>query len=150
MAMAILGMFVFTSSTIPYQDFDRSQAWRHPHQSVVGGALPPSQYTGQDPETVSISAELRPEVTGGDGSVSLLRQMAATGEPYPLILGTGRVLGSYVITSIKETQSQLMHDGKARAISLTIDLKKVSDNPLGVKGNALMALAGAVRSLIGV
>ena len=119
-------------------------------QNTIGGGLPPAQYVGQEPETISISAELRPEVTGGDGSVDLLRQMAATGEPYTLILGNGRVLGSYVILSIKDSQTQLMHDGKARAISFGMELKKVGDSAVGLSGQALGMAAGAVRALIGI
>ena len=150
MAMACLGFFVFLTDTVPFQQIDRSNAWRHPHRNTIGGGLPPAQYVGQEPETISISAELRPEVTGGDGSVDLLRQMAATGEPYTLILGNGRVLGSYVILSIKDSQTQLMHDGKARAISFGMELKKVGDSAGGLAGQALGMAAGAVRALIGI
>lgn len=150
MAMACLGFFVFLTDTVPFQQIDRSNAWRHPHQNTIGGGLPPAQYVGQEPETISISAELRPEITGGDNSIELLRQMAATGEPYTLILGNGRVLGSYVILSIKDSQTQLMHDGKARAISFGMELKKVGDSAVGLSGQALGMAAGAVRALIGI
>ena len=99
MPLATLGFFVFHTATIPYHGIDRSQSWRHPHKSIVGSdSPPPSQYTGKEPDTITIQAELRPEVTGGDGSIDWLRDMADSGQPYPLILGTGTLLGSYVIT----------------------------------------------------
>lgn len=149
MALAILGFFVFNMNTIPFQTLDQSQTWKHPHQNTVG-TMPPSQYTGKDPDEISIQAELRPEITGGDGSIEFLRQMADTGQPHPFILGTGKLMGSFVITSIQVKQSELMWDGKARSISFTLNLKKVSDHALGVKGEALGLAVGMVRALAGI
>nr|WP_314269830.1 phage tail protein [uncultured Kingella sp.] len=148
--LGILGMFVFINKTIPYQSMDRSQSWKHPHGAIVGKDLPPSQFVGQDPEEITIKAELRPEITGGDGSIAWLRKMAATGQAYPLILGTGRLMGSFVITQIQETQSELMYDGKARSISFTMTLKKVSEHSFGLGGEALGLAVGMVRMLGGV
>lgn len=147
--LAALGMFVFTTNSVPFQSFERSQSWRHPHQNVVGDA-PPSQYTGKDPEEIVINAELRPEVTGGNQSINDLRKMADTGLPHPLILGNGRMLGSFVILSIKEGNSQLNEDGTPRAINFTMTLKKVSDTAVGLAGQNLLLAVGMVRSLTGV
>lgn len=61
----ILGQFVFINATVPFQEFSRSQSWKHPSQGIVGGGLPPVQYTGRDNDEITISAELRPEITGG-------------------------------------------------------------------------------------
>ena len=134
----------------PYHGYDRSQSWRHPHQNIVGDSLPPTQVTGRDPDTLTINAELRPEVTGGDLSIDWLRSMAETGQPYPLILGTGALLGSYVITDIQDKQSQLMQDGKARAIAFSLTLKKVSDRAMGLEGTALGVAVGMVRTITGI
>lgn len=147
-ALAILGMFVFRAKTIPFQSYDRSQSWKHPHQNTVGG-MPPSQFTGSNPEEITLSCELRPEITGDYQDIQDLRDMADTGKPYPFILGTGRVLGSYVITDIQENSSQLNHDGSARAIVFSMTLKKVSDVALGVEGQALLATVGLVRRITG-
>ena len=76
-----LGMFVFLMRTIPFNQYSRSQAWKHPNQATVG-TMPPAQFTGKDPEEMTIEGELRPEVTGGTGSIEALRMMAATGKPY--------------------------------------------------------------------
>ena len=93
---------------------------------------------------------MRPEITGGDTSLAMLHLMAERGKPYNLILGTGQIMGAYVITSIKEDRSQLMHDGKARSISFSIELKKVSDSPLGLKGKALQLGVSIARSIAGI
>lgn len=148
-ALATLGLFVFQTSSIPFQEYSRSQNWKHPHQNIVGGYAP-SQYTGQDPEEITVNAELRPEITGGDNSIDKLREMADTGQPHPLILGTGRLLGSFVITSIQDKQSELMYDGKARSIQFSMTLKKVSDHAFGVDGEALGIAIGIARALTGI
>lgn len=144
-----LGMFVFLMRTIPFNQYSRSQAWRHPNQSTVG-TMPPSQYTGKDPEEMTIEGELRPEVTGGTGSIEALRMMAATGKPYTLIMGHGKIMGSYVITNIQERGSQLNQDGSARAIAFSMSLKKVSDKSLGLEGAALNVAVSVVRNLTGI
>ena len=79
MALATLGLFVFSLPTIPLQDWDEGHAWRHPSQTTVGGSGQPTQFTGKDNDTLTISAELRPEITGGDLSIEVLKRMADTG-----------------------------------------------------------------------
>lgn len=148
-ALATLGLFVFQTNSIPFQDYERSQNWKHPHANTVGGA-PHSQYTGKEPEEITINAELRPEITGGDNSIAILRMMADTGQSWPLILGTGRLLGSFVITSIKTKHTELMYDSKARAINFTMTLKKTSDHSFGLKGEALGITIGIARALTGI
>ena len=76
--------------------------------------------------------------------------MADTGKPYPLISGTGQIMGSYVITGIQERGSRLNQDGSPRAISFSMTLKKVSDSPLGLEGTALNVAVATVRSLTGI
>lgn len=144
-----LGMFVFLMRTIPFNQYSRSQAWKHPNQATVG-TMPPAQFTGKDPEEMTIEAELRPEVTGGTGSIEALRMMAATGKPYTLIMGHGKIMGSYVITNIQERGSQLNQDGSARALSFSMNLKKVSDSALGLEGAALNVAVSVVRNLTGI
>ena len=149
MALATLGLFVFSLPTIPLQDWDEGHAWRHPSQTTVGGSGQPTQFTGKDNDTLTISAELRPEITGGDLSIEVLKRMADTGQPWPLVRGGGKFLGSYVIESIGNKQSELMFDGKARSIRFTMGLKKVSDQPFGLAGEALGLAVGMVRSVVG-
>lgn len=148
--LATLGFFPFLIRTIPFQTINRQSGWKHPNQSTVGGDINPTQYLGPETDTLTLSAEMRPEITGGDTSLAMLHLMAERGKPYNLILGTGQIMGAYVITSIKEDRSQLMHDGKARSISFSIELKKVSDSPLGLKGKALQLGVSIARSIAGI
>ena len=128
-ALATLGVFVFTRQTIPYQSLDRTSSWRHPTNSVVG-AMPKTQFTGKDSETVTISGRLAPEITGGKLSLAMLELMAESGAAFPLIEGADFMLmGFFVIESIQETRTELFGDGTPRLIDFTLNLKR-TDDPL--------------------
>lgn len=125
-----LGMFVFHRLTTPYQNTSHQLAWRHPSHNRVG-ARPASQFVGEDAETMSISGVLLPAITGGDKSLNELIEMAKKGLPYPLIAGTGKVYGHFVIEKISRNESEFFADGAARKIEFSIDLKRVEDKDLG-------------------
>ena len=140
-AMAVLGMFVFTQKTIPFQTLDRESNWRHPTNSVVGG-MTKTQLTGKDGEKITISGRLMPEITGGRFSIKMLELMADSGGSFPLIDGaTFELVGFFVIESLSETRSEMFGDGAPRAIDFTLNLKR-TDDPM------LIAVAEKVMSLI--
>lgn len=150
MALAILGMFVFINNTVPFQESGREVAYKHPSQSVVGARNQPTQFTGKENDSVTISAELRPEVTGGIVSIMALEKMADTGRPWPYIKGNGQFMGSFVITGISIGESQYMPNGKPRSIKFNMTLKKVSDGPLELMGDALGLAVGMARAQFNV
>ena len=128
-ALATLGVFVFTRQTIPFQSLDRTSSWRHPTNSVVG-AMPKTQFTGKDSETITISGRLAPEITGGKLSLAMLELMAESGAAFPLIEGANFMLmGFFVIESIQETRTEFFGDGTPRLIDFTLNLKR-TDDPL--------------------
>ena len=140
-AMAVLGMFVFTQKTIPFQTLDRESNWRHPTNSVVGG-MPKTQFTGKEGEKITISGRLMPEITGGRFSIKMLELMADSGGSFPLIDGaTFELVGFFVIESLSETRSEMFGDGAPRAIDFTLNLKR-TDDPM------LIAVAEKAMSLI--
>ena len=140
-AMAVLGMFVFTQKTIPFQTLDRESNWRHPTNSVVGG-MPKTQFTGKEGEKITISGRLMPEITGGRFSIKMLELMADSGGSFPLIDGaTFELVGFFVIESQSENRYEKFGDGAPRAIDFTLNLKR-TDDPM------LIAVAEKVMSLI--
>ncbi len=147
--LGVLGYFPFTTATVPFQELSETKTYKHPTHQTVGAMNPPSQFTGAE-SSISISAELRPEITGGNVSISLLEKMADTGQPWPLILGRGKMMGSYVITKISKTETELMHNGKPRSIQFSMELQKVSDQPFGLMGEAIGLGVGLVRTLTGI
>lgn len=126
-AMAILGMFVFTRATIPFQTLSRESNWRHPTNSVVG-AMPKSQFVGKEGEKITISGRLMPEITGGRFSIKALELMADSGGSYPFIDGaTFEIVGFFVIESITEDRTEFFGDGAPRAIDFTMTLRRTDD-----------------------
>ena len=147
--LGVLGYFPFTTTTVPFQELSETKTYKHPTHQTVGAMNPPSQFTGKE-SSLTINAELRPEITGGNMSIALLEKMADTGQPWPLILGRGKLMGSYVITKISKTESELMHSGAPRSIQFSMDLQKVSDQPFGLMGEAIGLGVGLVRTLTGI
>lgn len=122
--MLSLGMFIFSLSTLPYQDFARRTDWKHARTSRVG-ARDASQFTGAGSDTLQLKGYIAPEFAGDVTSLDTLREMAASGDAFPLVDGTGRVLGAWVIDSIDEGQSLFFANGQPRRIDFTIDLHQV-------------------------
>lgn len=127
--MMALGFFVFSLHTASYQEMQRQLAWRHASLPRVGDR-PASQFIGADDETITLNGVLLPELAGTPLSLDVLQGMAATGDAWPLIEGTGRIYGLYVIESLQTTRSLFFQDGAARRIDFTLSLKRVADTGL--------------------
>ena len=125
--MMCLGQFVFSLSTLAYQDFQRQTQWRHPSNSRVG-ARPARQFAGPGDDTITLQGLLAPELTGTIESLDKLREMADTGSAWPLVEGTGRVYGLYAIESLSEGKTLFFQDGAARRIEFTVNLVRVDDD----------------------
>ena len=100
--MMALGVFIFGLPTLAYRELQRSTEWRHGSTSRIG-TNPASQFLGRgrhhNPSRHHASWPGRLPI-----SLDVLRKMADTGKAWPLIGGTGRIYGIWVITSIGETQ----------------------------------------------
>ncbi|MBN3816781.1 phage tail protein [Paraburkholderia sp. Se-20369] len=139
--MMVLGLFVFSLSTLPYQELKRRRGWRFASNNRVG-KKPARQYVGEDDETISLSGVLLPELTGGDLSLSLLEAMAGQHTAWPLIEGTGHIYGMFTIDSIDTTRTLFFPDGTARRIDFTIALTR-NDN-IDMLGIVTDAIKGAI------
>jgi len=125
--MMILGMFPFALQTTPYQTANQANTWRHVKNDRVGKS-PRYQYIGPDEEPITLSGTLYPEISGGDVSLITLETMAYTGRAWPLIEGTGRIYGMYVIDGLTQNRAEFFSDGKARKIDFMLSLKRVSED----------------------
>lgn len=121
-----LGLFVFETRSVPYQQLARSTTWRHSSQSRVG-QRPAYQFVGPGEDTITLSGVLLPEFTGGQPSLDEIRRMADEGQAWPLIEGTGRQYGLWVITGVDETSSAFSYDGAAAKIEFTLNLERIDD-----------------------
>lgn len=125
--MMAYGMFVFSLSTAPYQTFRRQMSWRHEAQARVG-VRPARQYLGPGDDSITLAGTLLPQFTGGQDSIDDLRDLAARGLAWPLVEGTGRNYGVFVVTGLSEDKSEFFIDGAAAQIDFELSLERVDDD----------------------
>ncbi|MDT1800248.1 phage tail protein, partial [Salmonella enterica subsp. enterica serovar Oslo] len=77
---------------------------------------PATQCLVDDEETITLSGDLYPVLTGGTLSLMTLQWMADTGKAWPLIEGTGFLYGMFGITSLSRTRPFLSPNGHASNI----------------------------------
>lgn len=125
--MMCLGLFVFSLSTLAYQDFQRQTSWKHPSTARVG-ARDVFQFTGKGDDTITLSGWFAPEFKGTSLSLSALRLMADTGKPWILVEGTGHIYGYWIIESISENRTIIEGNGAGRRIEFSLSLKCTNDD----------------------
>ena len=128
--MMALGMFVFSLPTLAYQEQQRKSGWRHARSGRVG-AIDATQFLGRENDTISLSGAAYAELMAGRASLDQLRDMATEGKAWPLVDGTGRVHGAFVITGMDEGLKEFFADGTPRKIDFAIDLLEVADQAAG-------------------
>jgi len=143
--MMALGMFVFSLPTLAYQELQRKTDWKHPSTSRVG-ARNARQFTGKGDDTITLSGWIAPELTGSGYSLDALRLMGDTGKSWILIAGTGRILGSYIITSMTDGRTVLAQNGDAGKIEFSIILERTDESVLGLL-NTLGDL-GSIKNML--
>lgn len=144
--MMSLGMFVFGMHTLAYQELQRDTAWRHASTSRIG-TNPARQFLGRGDDTITLPGVLVSGLTGTQASLDVLRYMADTGKAWPLIEGTGRIYGLWVIESIKENKSYFFKDGAARRIEFTINLQRIDDGQIDKLGSITNIAGSLLRRL---
>ena len=145
--MLSLGMFVFSLSTLAYQELQRQTNWRHASNSRVG-APPALQFVGRGDDTITLPGIILPELAGSVLSLDALRLMANTGKAWPMVEGTGRIYGLWVIESLSETKTVFFRDGTPRRIEFTISLKRTDDDRIDLLGAATNIAVTILRGLL--
>ncbi|MRJ36259.1 phage tail protein [Pseudomonas haemolytica] len=145
--MLSLGMFVFSLSTLAYQELQRQTNWRHASNSRVG-APPALQFVGRGEDTITLPGIILPELAGSILSLDALRLMANTGKAWPMVEGTGRIYGLWVIESLSETKTLFFRDGTPRRIEFTLTLKRTDDDRIDLLGAATSTGLNILRGLL--
>lgn len=145
--MMALGMFIFSLPTLAYQELQRQTDWRHPSSSRVG-TNPARQFAGRGDDAITLPGVVLPELAGTPISLDALRYMADTGKAWPLVEGTGRILGIWVIESITETRTLFFQDGAARRIEFSIKLARIDDGKIDMLGAATGTGVDILRGLL--
>ncbi len=118
-----LGMFVFGMHSLPYQELERRSSWKH-GKTPRYGARDAGQYLGAGEQTITLNGLLVPEIAGQFSDIGTLHEMAGAGEIYPLVLGTGDVLGEFRILAIDDRWRNLVIGGVPRHVDFAIDLDR--------------------------
>lgn len=145
--MLALGMFVFCLSTVAYQELQRQTDWRHPSSNRIGAA-PARQFIGRGDDSITLPGVILPELAGSLLSLDALRLMANTGKAWPMIEGSGRIYGLWVIESLSETKTVFFRDGTPRRVEFTLSLKRVDDDLIDLLGAASSAGVNVLRGLL--
>lgn len=145
--MMALGMFVFSLETLAYQEFQRQTEWRHGSTSRIG-TNPARQYLGRGDDSITLPGVLLPALAGSQLSLDALRTMADTGKAWPLVEGTGKIYGTWIIESLSETRTLFFRDGQARRIEFTLTLKRIDDGRVDLLGSAISAGGNILRRLL--
>ncbi|MDH1587998.1 MULTISPECIES: phage tail protein [Stutzerimonas] len=145
--MMALGMFVFSLETLAYQEFQRQTEWRHGSTNRIG-TNPARQYLGRGDDSITLPGVLLPALAGTQLSLDALRTMADTGKAWPLVEGTGKIYGTWVIESLSETRTLFFRDGQARRIEFTLSLKRIDDGRVDLLGSAIAAGGNLLRRLL--
>lgn len=145
--MMSLGMFVFSLETLAYQEFQRQTDWRHGSTSRIG-TNPARQYLGRGDDSITLPGVLLPGLVGSPLSLDTLRMMADTGKAWPLIEGTGKLYGIWVIESISETRTIFFRDGAARRIEFTIKLVRIDDGRVDLLGSLTGTVGNVLRAVL--
>ncbi|WP_460355382.1 MULTISPECIES: phage tail protein [unclassified Pseudomonas] len=145
--MMALGMFIFSLESLAYQELQRQTEWRHSSTSRIG-TNPSRQFLGRGEDSISMPGILLPALAGTPLSLDTLRAMADTGKAWPLIEGTGRILGIWVIDNITENKTLFFSDGAARRIEFTIALKRIDDGRVDLLGAGVSTAGNILRKIL--
>ncbi|MGF6423188.1 phage protein U [Lelliottia sp. 489] len=132
--LMVLGFFVFERHTLPYQSMQYSKDYRWASNDRIGKS-PAYQFLGEGETSRTLSGTLYPEITGGRLSLTAVELMANEGRAWPLIDGTGLILGMYVIEKVTHTHTEFFSDGQARKIDFSLSLKRVDDSVAAIYGD---------------
>ncbi|MGY2313562.1 phage tail protein [Pseudomonas sp. SDO5522_S412] len=144
--MMALGMFVFSLSTAAYQELQRQSDWRHASNSRISAA-PARQFLGRGDDAITLPGIILPELAGSALSLDAIRLMANTGKAWPMVEGTGRIYGLWVIESLSENKTIFFRDGTPRRIEFTLSLKRIDDDRIDLLGAGTSIGVNILRGL---
>lgn len=145
--MLALGMFIFSLSTAAYQELQRQTDWRHASNNRVGAA-PARQFVGRGEDAITLPGIILPELAGSTLSLDALRLMANTGKAWPMVEGSGRIYGLWVIESLSENKTVFFSDGTPRRIEFTLSLKRIDDDRIDLLGIGTSIGVNVLRGLL--
>lgn len=128
-ALFQLGDFQFSLPNGAPQTLERTADYRWDVQERLLRE-PAAQFLGPGEQTITLDGTLYPGLSGRQGTMQQLRDIAVRGEPLMLTDGMGRVHGKWALRRVREGQSTFFSTGAARAITFSLELTRYGeDNP---------------------
>lgn len=121
-----LGMFQFSISTAAYAELSHRTQARFATNDRLG-ARASVQYLGPGAEEVELSGAIMPPIAGALSALDDLRAMQDQGTSWPLVAGTGAVLGSFVIERVENRGTLFFPDGTPRRVDFSLSLLRTDD-----------------------
>jgi len=119
--MIALGDYRFSLPTAAYQRLQRRTEFPWTAQPRLG-RKPARQKVREGDDRITLSGVVYPHFRGGLGQIDAMRGQAGRDEPLSLVMGTGRVMGLWVILKIHETQAEFFADGAPRRQNFRLEL----------------------------
>ena len=172
----ILGDFQFSLRTLSPNSLSRTTEYNWPDNERIGD-IPFLQNLGIAKDTIEIEGVFYPKMVsssiistnstvvnqtinmissqfgfdnnngGSYGSINDIRQSSLCRTSNNLINDNGEILGKFVITSIKETQSYFDKNGVAQKIEFTLVLKRTPEITESIIGNSSNSVVSALTNL---
>lgn len=121
--MLQLGGYQFSINNAAYQNLSRSSEYRWAAIEQIGAA-DALQFTGLGPDTITLNGTIYPHFKGGLDQVNRMRGAAELGLPLPLVAGTGRILGLWVIEGVREGQRKFAAQGAPLRQDFTLNIRR--------------------------
>ena len=123
--MALLGFFAFESPKRGFDKISKDTDYRYARVEKIAN-VPEFHAIGSQEQTLYIEGKVN-AIEGGKDPLLLLRVMASQKEAYPLFLGDGDYLGSFIVQHISEDRGKIFGNGVGLEIGFGIELIRVDE-----------------------
>lgn len=127
-AMMSLGRLVFRMPGLVPQEADRAQSVRHAKNERIGAA-DAFQFIGPGDDTITLNGVALEGLHDTADERQALSDLMTAGRAHPLVDGSGRVIGQFIITGINEKHSLIGAAGAPKKTAWSISLQRVDPGP---------------------
>ncbi len=120
----VIGGFKLSVDAYAASDMSHGNDYRWAQHDRIGNASTTHQYLGEGVETIKLNGTVNLINGGSMYQLDSLKSIAEKGEPQIVTLGTGKVLGKFIIKKINSSYDKLMDDGRAIHNKFSIDLTR--------------------------
>jgi len=120
--LAMLGLFTFTSNKREFSAMKRHTKYTYAKVEKIANATE-FHPVGTQEQDIVISGGVN-AIEGGKDPLSILRFMAGLKIGYPLYVGDGDYLGTFIIEEVTETGTKIFVNGVALDIGFSVSLTR--------------------------